>query len=59
MADLIWTAVSAKVRFLQEDSFSFMTLKAMGAQEPFSMKATVRFWKFRSVRWSMNSRMKG
>ena len=32
---------------------------ACGAQVPFSTNATVRFWKLRSVKWSMNSRMKG
>ena len=36
---------------------SFITLAASGAQVPFSISATVRFWKLRSVRWSMNSRI--
>ena len=36
-----------------------MTFAAMGAQLPFSISATVRFWKLRSVKWLMNSRIKG
>ena len=36
--------VLPRVRFLQPSSSFFISLAAMGAQEPFSMKATWRFW---------------
>lgn len=54
-----FTSFSAKVRFLDFSSMPFITLAATGAQEPFSIKPTVRFWKLRSVRWWINSFMKG
>ena len=42
-ADMILTVVSVKVRFLLPSSILRMTLAAMGAQEPFSIRPTVRF----------------
>lgn len=43
-ADLIVTVISAYVMFLLFSNIPAMTLLAVGAQEPFSRKATVRFW---------------
>ena len=43
-AERILTPCSAKVMFLQPSSMARMPLAAIGAQLPFSMKATVRFW---------------
>ena len=45
---LIW--FSAKTRSLLFSSMVRITLAAVGAQEPFSINATVRFWKLRLVR---------
>ena len=58
-ADLIVTVVSVNVRFLLFSKSPRMTLAATGIQLPFSIKATVRFWKLRSVRCVMNVCMKG
>ena len=49
-AERIFTVVSVKVRFLLPSSILRMVLAARGAQEPFSIRPMVRFWKFRSVR---------
>ena len=43
-AEKIFTVFSAKVRSLLFSSMVFMIRAATGAQLPFSMKATVRFW---------------
>ena len=40
-------------------SIVFIVRAAKGAQEPFSMKPILRFWKLRSVRWWINSFMNG
>ena len=45
--------------FLQPANFSFITLAAIGAQLPFSIIATVLFWKFLSAKCSKNSLMNG
>ena len=58
-AERIRTVVFNQVRFWHPDSFSFISLAANGAQVPFSIRPTVRFLKFRSVRWSMNCFING
>ena len=45
--------------FKRLSSIDFITFAAIGAQEPFSIRATVRFWKLRSVRCSINSLING
>ena len=42
-AEKIFTVVSVKVRFLLPSSILVITLAATGAQEPFSIRPTVRF----------------
>ena len=42
--DMIFTTGSSQVMFLQPSIIFFITLAAMGAQVPFSMRPTVRFW---------------
>ena len=42
--DMIFTVVFSQVMSLQPSSIFFITLAAMGAQLPFSMRPTVRFW---------------
>ena len=46
----ILTVVSVKQRFLLFSNIPFITFAARGAQEPFSIKPTVRLEKLRSVR---------
>ena len=53
------TVVCAKRRFLDFSSIPRIVFAASGAQDPFSTKATSRFWKARSVRCSMNVCMNG
>ena len=53
------TAFAQNRMFFEPSSRPFMTFAAIGAQLPFSMKPTRRFWYFRSTRWSMNVRMNG
>ena len=43
-AEKILTVVSVNVMFLPDSSILRMVLAAMGAQEPFSIRPTVRFW---------------
>ena len=43
-ADRMVTVFSAKVSSLHPSSILFMVLAAMGAQVPFSIRATLRFW---------------
>ena len=42
-ADFIVTVGSQIVRFLELSSIPFITLAAVGAQEPFSIKPTILF----------------
>ena len=62
--DTIFFDVGATLRYVVEDrEFSAAADRALmelvGAQEPFSMTAIVRFWKLRSVRCSINCFIKG
>ena len=43
-AERMVTGVPTKVMFLLFSNMPFITLAASGAQEPFSISATVRFW---------------
>lgn len=43
-AERICTVFSVKVRSLQLSNLARIAFAAMGAQEPFSIRATVRFW---------------
>ncbi len=53
------TAVGQSAKSFDAPSISFIFFAADGAQEPFSTNPTHRFWKFRAVKCSMNSRIFG
>ena len=50
-AERMVTTVSQTVMFFMPSSSARMSLAAMGAQVPFSIRPTVRFWKFLVLRW--------
>ena len=51
--------MSVKVKFLQPSSIPFIVFAARGAHEPFSISPTVLFLNPLSVRWFINSLIKG
>ena len=59
MEERILTVFLVQVMSFWPSSIFFMVFAASGAQEPFSMRPMVFFWKLRSVRWSMNVLMNG
>ena len=50
-AERMVTTVSQTVMFFMPSSSARMSLAAMGAQVPFSIRPMVRFWKFLVLRW--------
>ena len=50
-AERMVTTFSQRVMFFMLSSSARISFAAMGAQVPFSIRPTVRFWKFLVLRW--------